>query len=85
MHGGDNSPGLLYLAGNEIFNYVANTTSREFILRASYIELYKEEVKDLLDPSNLNPRIRENDSRGVYVEACEKVISSYDDMLKVRI
>ena len=83
MHGGDNSPGLLYLAGNEIFEYIANTTSREFILRASYIELYKEEVKDLLDPKNLNPRIRENDTRGVYVEACEKVINSYDDMLEV--
>lgn len=84
MHGVDNAPGLLYLAAKDIFGYMAETTSREFILRASYVELYKEEVKDLLDPSNANPRIRESDERGVYVEAHEEVIRDYNDMLTVR-
>lgn len=51
MHGDESSPGLLYLASKDIFDYVNCTSSREFILRASYVEIYKEEVKDLLDPS----------------------------------
>ena len=84
MCGEDNSPGLLYLAVRDIFDYIdTNTTSREFTLRASFVELYKEKVKDLLDPSNLNPRIRESIERGIYVEAYEEEIHNYNDMLKV--
>ena len=58
MHGDESSPGLLYLASKDIFDYVNRTSSREFILRASYVEIYKEEVKDLLDPSTPTLRIR---------------------------
>lgn len=84
MHGDESSPGLLYLASKDIFDYIAKTTSREFILRASYVEIYKEEVKDLLDPSTPNLRIRESYERGVYVESREEVIHNYDDLLTVR-
>ena len=84
MHGDESSPGLLYLASKDIFDYVANTTTREFILRASYVEIYKEEVKDLLDPSTPNLRIRESYERGVYVESREEIIHNYNDLLTVR-
>ena len=84
MYGEDNSLGLLYLAARDIFDYIdVNHSSREFILRASFVELYKEEVKDLLDPSNTNPRIRESNERGVYVEVYEEVIHNYNDMVVV--
>lgn len=83
MHGDESSSGLLYLASKDIFDYVANTTTREFILRASYVEIYKEEVKDLLDPSTPNLRIRESYERGVYVESREEVIHNYNDLLTV--
>ena len=83
MHGDESSPGLLYLASRDIFTYMAQTTSREFILRASYVEIYKEEVKDLLDPSTPTLRIRESYERGVYVESKEEVIHNYDEILNV--
>ena len=84
MYGEDNSPGLLYLAARDIFDHInENNSSHKFILRASFMELYKEEVKDLLDPSNINPRIRESNERGVYVEVYEEVIQSYNDMVMV--
>ena len=83
MHGDESSPGLLYLASKDIFDYVNHTTSREFILRASYVEIYKEEVKDLLDPSTPTLRIRESYERGVYVESKEEVIHNYQEILNV--
>lgn len=83
MHGDESSPGLLYLASKDIFDYIANTVEREFILRGSYVELYKEEVKDLLDPSTPSLRIRENYEREVYVESKEEVIHNYNDLLNV--
>ena len=85
MHGNESSPGLLYLASKDIFDYISKTTEREFILRGSYVELYKEEVKDLLDPSISSLRIRENYDRGVYVESKEEVIHNYEDLLNVNI
>lgn len=85
MHGDESSPGLLYLASKDIFDYIANTTEREFILRGSYVELYKEEVKDLLDPSTPSLRIRENYEREVYVESKEEVIHNYNDLLNVEL
>ena len=83
MHGDENTPGLLYLASKDIFSYMANTPEREFILRGSYVELYKEEVKDLLDPSTPTLRIRESYERGVYVESKEEVIHNYEDLMNV--
>ena len=83
MHGDESSPGLLYLASKDIFDYVNRTSSREFILRASYVEIYKEEVKDLLDPSTPTLRIRESYERGVYVESKEEVIHNYQEILNV--
>ena len=83
MHGDESSPGLLYLASKDIFDYIAKTTDREFILRGSYVELYKEEVKDLLDPSTPSLRIRESYECGVYVESKEEVIHNYSDLLNV--
>lgn len=85
MHGDESSPGLLYLASKDIFDYIANTVEREFILRGSYVELYKEEVKDLLDPSTPSLRIRENYEREVYVESKEEVIHNYNDLLNVEL
>lgn len=83
MHGDEKSPGLLYLASKDIFDYMARTPEREFILRGSYVELYKEEVKDLLDPSTPTLRIRESYERGVYVESKEEVIHNYQDLMNV--
>ena len=83
MHGDENSPGLIYLATKDIFNYMANSPTREFILRGSYVEIYKEDVRDLLNPNATKLRIHESYERGVYVDSKEELIHSYDDVLGV--
>ena len=36
--------------------------------KVSYIEIYMERLRDLLDPSRTNLAIREHPEKGVYVE-----------------
>jgi hypothetical protein len=59
-----------------------NSTYR---VRIQFLELYGEEIRDLLDPSNTGKvTIRETPSGGVYVSgAREELVTSADEMLAV--
>jgi len=48
-----------------------------FLCKCSFLEIYNEQIFDLLDTSTSNLQLRENIHRGVYVEgAQEQVVSS---------
>ncbi len=40
----------------------------EFTVKVSFLEIYRETIRDLLDPRNSNMRVRESATEGVYVE-----------------
>ena len=40
----------------------------EYLIRCSYLEIYNEQILDLLEPSSVNLHIREDIKKGVYVE-----------------
>jgi kinesin family member 3B len=52
-----------------IFEYVNQAQDRQFLVRASYLEIYNEEIRDLLakDPKN-SLDLRENADTGVQVK-----------------
>jgi len=50
MSGTPQSPGVVPLAVEEIFRIIKRETGREWVLRASYLELYNEGLGDLLAP-----------------------------------
>jgi centromeric protein E len=50
MSGTSQSPGVVPLAVEEIFRIIKRETGREWVLRASYLELYNEALGDLLAP-----------------------------------
>lgn len=50
MSGTPQSPGVVPLAVEEIFRIIKRETTREWVLRASYLELYNEALGDLLAP-----------------------------------
>ena len=54
-----------------------------FTVEVSYIEIYNEKVRDLLNPKNTgNLRVREHPSLGPYVEDLSKLmVNSYDEMM----
>lgn len=56
----------------------------EFLVRTSYLEIYNEQIMDLLNPTSHNLQIREDIKKGVYVEGLiEEVSNSSHDMLNI--
>ncbi|TMW67370.1 hypothetical protein Poli38472_012486 [Pythium oligandrum] len=79
------SMGILQLAVEDIFNYIEQSTDRDFLLRVSFVEIYNEVIKDLLNPSEKgnNLKLREDPRKGVYVECKEEIITNYENILQL--
>lgn len=47
-----------------------------FLVRASYLQIYNEQISDLLKPERSNLAIREDRKRGVFVEGLSEWVVS---------
>lgn len=90
MQGTTASPGVIPRAITDIFSFIRETPHREFLLRASYLEIYNEDVRDLLAPlpaDGTEPekiKLREDSKRGVYVTPLrEEIVQSPMQLLRV--
>merc|ERR1711907_189427 len=73
MQGGDKygagAPGLMHLAADHIFSVIEARSDTDFLLRVSYLEVYNEQLRDLLAEDGTGEvHIREHPETGVYVE-----------------
>jgi kinesin family member 5 len=75
--------GVIPRSASHIFEYVAaNRDGRVVTLKCSFLEIYKEQVRDLLNPSGANLKVRETPSRGVWVDGLsEHYVQSEQDVL----
>ena len=85
---GDNG-GILHMAAQDIFGHIAaHSADRVFLVRVSFIEIYNEEVRDLMadsatghnDSSNVLA-VREDPRRGVFVNANESIVTDLDGLI----
>lgn len=95
MQGTATNPGVIPLAITDIFSYIRETPSREFLLRVSYLEIYNERIHDLLNPPPANAiganapaqeeiKLREDAKRGVYASPLkEEIVQSPTQLLRV--
>lgn len=93
MQGTASSPGVIPLAITDIFSYIRETPSREFLLRVSYLEIYNERIHDLLSMASGNGagaaaqeeiKLREDSKRGVYATPLkEEIVQSPTQLLRV--
>jgi centromeric protein E len=95
MQGTASNPGVIPLAITDIFSYIRETPSREFLLRVSYLEIYNEKINDLLSappPNAVGPgaaqpeeiKLREDSKRGVYASPLkEEIVQSPTQLLRV--
>lgn len=59
-----------------------NNSEVKYLIKSSYLEIYNEQVMDLLDPAAVNLHVREDIKTGVYVEGLiEEPITSAKDMI----
>ncbi|KAJ1973204.1 hypothetical protein H4R34_005156, partial [Dimargaris verticillata] len=68
-----------------IFSTIVDSPSHmEYTVKVSYMEIYMEKIRDLLNPQNDNLPIHEERSKGVYVKGlCEVYVSSIDEVFEV--
>ena len=77
--------GIIPRAFCRIFDKIDETSEQNFLVRASFLEIYNEEVRDLLskDPKN-RLELKENADRGVYVkDLTSYVVKSVNEMENV--
>ncbi|KAG8706309.1 kinesin-like protein Klp8, partial [Ceratobasidium sp. 395] len=79
--------GIIPLTCSELFTRLDTQRAADpnvnFVVEVSYIEIYNEKVRDLLNPKNKgNLKVREHPSLGPYVEDLSKLVAaSYDEMM----
>jgi kinesin family protein 18/19 len=97
MTGTDNNPGIMPLTLTELFNKVNSYTDREYKLTKSYLEIYNENIRDLLkfanpnyNNNNLNNTndeyldLREDPNKGIIVSNITELnVSSCKDILNI--
>ncbi|CDZ98549.1 Kinesin-like protein [Phaffia rhodozyma] len=65
LTGNKSEPGVIPRAIEDVFSYIKRNNKREFLLRASYLEIYNEVIKDLLCPETTSVEIRGSSSSDV--------------------
>ena len=88
MMGSRSDPGLIPRLCNELFSRIAEPTDKKvsYSVEVSYMEIYCERVRDLLNPSSANKhlRVREHPIMGPYVEGLSKVaVRNYADVSQI--
>lgn len=74
--------GIVPRASSHIFSYINSQPSGiEFSIKCCFLEIYMENIRDLLDPSKTNLRVRESPSRGIWVDgATEEFVTCEQDI-----
>ncbi|XP_063537381.1 kinesin-like protein unc-104 isoform X2 [Cydia strobilella] len=84
MMGRDEDQGIIPNICKDLFRRIRQTTSDDlkYSVEVSYMEIYCERVRDLLNPKNKgNLRVREHPALGPYVEDLSKLaVTSYQDI-----
>ncbi|KAG2194188.1 hypothetical protein INT47_007920 [Mucor saturninus] len=74
MMGTEAEPGVIPRAIHQVFSFIEeDTAGREYMLRVSYMEIYNEKIKDLLNSENKSPEIIEDKKKGVSVRNLKEV------------
>lgn len=84
MFGPGDNPGLIPRAAKQIFDHIADSAeAREWSVRASFLEIYREQLRDLLNPGNQKLAIREQKKK-IWVEnLSEEYVGAASDVLEL--
>ncbi|CAN8259873.1 unnamed protein product [Cochlearia groenlandica] len=84
MRGLPSEPGVIPLAVHDLFDTIYQDVSREFLLRMSYLEIYNEDINDLLAPEHRKLQIHENLEKGIFVAGLrEEIVTSPQQVLEM--
>lgn len=84
--GNDENPGIIPQLNDELWVLVAekfqqidqnaknDRSKTQYLITVSFLEVYNEEVKDLLNPSDKKLNIRESPTQGIFVEGLAELV-----------
>ncbi|KAF2284436.1 hypothetical protein GH714_021858 [Hevea brasiliensis] len=85
MRGSASEPGVIPLAVHDFLTSykrgLCPDTDREFLVRMSYMEIYNEDINDLLAPEHRKLQIHENLERGIYVAGLREEIVAFSQQV----
>ncbi|GAA5973944.1 hypothetical protein JCM11641_001234 [Rhodosporidiobolus odoratus] len=77
LSGNHSNPGIIPQAVSDIFSFIRDHPEKEFLLRASYLEIYNETLKDLLDPTSGPVKVRQDEKKRFFVQPLrEEVVTT---------
>ena len=77
--------GFINMAAQQIFKHIEDHPDREFLLRLSYIEIYNEVIRDLLQPDKklgTHLKIKVNPRTGPYVKSISEVVTDAASIMR---
>lgn len=74
--------GVIHMTVQDIFRELSNHQSSAFLIRVSVIEVYNEEIRDLLKDSRDNKVTTRYDSKmGLSIDSAEEFVTDYSSMI----
>jgi Kinesin motor domain len=67
--------GIIPNAFIHIFSHIKASQGINFLVRASYLEIYNEDIRDLLNPKNNKLEIKERTDTGIYVKSLQSFVT----------
>ncbi|GAA5863501.1 hypothetical protein JCM3774_006503 [Rhodotorula dairenensis] len=84
LAGDSGNPGFIPLSISEIFQYIEQHAEREFLLRISYMEIYNETLRDLLNPATV-VRIRQDKHKRFFASPLQEEVVTTEAQVRALI
>ena len=75
MLGNDENPGIMPLTFGELFKEIKKYSNREYTIKLCYLEIYNENIKDLLINNGPNLELREDPNKGLFINGITEIIT----------
>jgi len=84
LEGKKMTKGIIQMVAEDLFNLIEQVEDRDYVLQVSVIEVYNEEVRDLLSKKDdARLMIREDPGSGVFVGAVRREANSLNKLLAI--
>ena len=87
MLGDEKNPGIMFNTMKEVFKHMKkHSVDRDYVLRVSFLEIYNENIKDLIMVSNDVLDLREDPVKGVQVAGLSEIeVKTADEIFELLI
>ena len=85
MIGNQENPGIMQQTMSDLFKGIENEKKfKDFVVKASYLEIYNETIQDLISEDKINIDLREDPLNGVVISGTiEKIIQNSSEIMKL--